>query len=282
LAEFKGKRVLLINWNPQCGFCDRIAPELAGLYSGLQQRNVQTLFLSHGDAASNRKLAEEYGLRAPILLLKEGPNALKVFENQGTPAAYLLDEHGRVAEALVVGSEQVPVLARAAAGEAEKSERTRLAGERPLSESRIERNGLKPGTPAPQFRLPDIYGETVSLEAYRGRRVLLVFTDPHCGPCDQLAPHLEEFHRKHENNGLALIMVARGEHEENWQKAQKYGFRFPVALQERWKLSKEYGIFSFPVAFLIDEDGVITSTVAQGVDAILALAQDGLALAERN
>ena len=45
----------------------------------------------------------------------------------------------------------------------------------------------------------------------------------------------------------------------------------------RWKLSKEYGIFAVPVAFLIDEKGVIARKVAQGVDEILALVPQGLA-----
>src|SRR5579864_1905278 len=42
--------------------------------------------------------------------------------------------------------------------------------------SRIGRNGLKPGRMAPNFRLPRATGGDVALEAYRGQRVLLVFT----------------------------------------------------------------------------------------------------------
>ena len=64
---------------------------------------------------------------------------------------------------------------------------------RPLSESRIVRDGLKAGTPAPGFSLPDIHGGTVSLNQFRGRKVLLVFSDPQCGPCDVLATKLARF-----------------------------------------------------------------------------------------
>ena len=59
------------------------------------------------------------------------------------------------------------------------------------------------------------------------------------------------------------------------RNAQEHGFEFPVVLRERWKLSKVYGIFATPVAFLIDEDGVIARNVPQGVDEILALAREG-------
>jgi peroxiredoxin len=105
--------------------------------------------------------------------------------------------------------------------------------------------------------------------------VLLVFTDPHCAPCDQLAPHLVRLHREDRGTNLAVVMVVRGDLEENRFKAQEHGFEFPVVLQEHWRLSKAYGIFATPVAFLIDEDGVIVRNVAQGVDETLALAREG-------
>jgi peroxiredoxin len=150
--------------------------------------------------------------------------------------------------------------------------RRRLPGERPLSESRIERNGLKPGTPAPVFALPDIRDRgTVSLAGRRGKKVLLVFSDPHCGPCEELAPHLIRLHDQHRNNGLDLLLVGRGEPEENRKKAEEHGFEFPMVVQKKWELSKEYGIFATPVGFLIDENGMIESGVARGIEEILAL-----------
>jgi peroxiredoxin len=66
--------------------------------------------------------------------------------------------------------------------------------------------------------------------------------------------------------------VGRGSVEENRKKAEQFGFEFPVVLQDQWKLSKEYGIFATPVAFLIAENGMIAKNVAVGKEAILALA----------
>lgn len=283
LEDYSGKQVLLVNWNFDCGFCDLIAPELAKLDSSLQKRNVQLLLLSYGEPESNRKQAQEHGLKCPILL-PEKHRRPKPFEHQGTPVAYLLDETARVARYLASGADEVVALAKqlsvspggVSGGTNGKPERKKLAGERSLDESRIERNGLKAGTPAPVFHLPDLVGKTISLENYRGRQVLLVFSDPHCGPCDELAPQLARLHNESADNDLAFVMVGRGDANENRRKAAKFGIKFPVVLQEKWKLSKEYGIFATPVAFLIDAKGIIAQEVAVGRDAILELASAGM------
>lgn len=272
LGDLRGRRALVVNWSPRCGFCDLIAPDLAKLRADLSERNVRLLLVSADAADANRRLLEEHGLECTVLLLKES-NRLKAFDGMGTPVAYLLDEEGRVARPVAVGANEVPALAREIAEGDDGKKKKRLSGERVLSESRIEREGLKAGTPAPAFDLPDIYDRRVSLADFRGRRVLLVFTDPHCGPCEQLAPHLVRLHQEHRDNGLAVVMVGRGEREENRRKAEQYGFEFPVVMQDRWKLSRQYGIFATPVAFLIDEHGVIAENVARGSAEILALSE---------
>ena len=267
--DFKGKRLLLIYWSPTCGYCSQIAPDLALLQRSLGENHVGLLFLSRGDVTANRELADKYGLTSPILLIEESMGISECFKGLGTPSAYLLDEQGKVARTLAVGAKQVPALARELAGNPEPR---RLPGERSLRESHIERHGLKVGTPAPDFNLPDLFGQMVSLSSYRDTQVLLVFSDPHCGPCNELAPHLVRLHREHEHNGIAVVMIGRGDVEENLRKARDHGFQFPVVLQRKWELSRQYGIFATPAAFLIGKDGVIAKDVARGTDAILALA----------
>jgi len=273
LDDYRGQRVLLVQWSPECVFCELLAPDLAQLQADLRTGNVQLVLASLAGAESNRELALEHGLTCPIVLLSnDSPLVRETFRDQGTPVAYLLDERGKVAEPVAAGGDEILALARGVAGK--RARRARPPGERPLSSSRIERNGLKAGTTAPAFHLPDLGGGTIALEDYRGRRVLLVFSDPHCGPCEELAPHLVRIHRQHRDLGLVVLMVTRGDVEENRRKADRYRFEFPVALQERWRLSREFGIFAMPVAFLIDENGVVMRNVARGVAEILALVQD--------
>jgi peroxiredoxin len=259
LEDFRGEPVLVVHWNPECEFCQALAPELARI------RRVKMVLLAYGSAEANRELAARHGLRASIGLVGEaGPP--EPFEKLGTPVAYLLDAEGRVARPVAQGADEVLELARTGEGGWRA---------RSLARSRLLRDGLKPGRLAPLFTLPDLDGRPVALEAYRGRRVLLVFSDPDCGPCDELAPLLARFEREH-RGGLAVLLVSRGDPELNRRKAQAHGIEFPVLLQERWKLSLEYGIFATPAAFLIGEDGRIEKGAAVGPAPILELARAGI------
>jgi peroxiredoxin len=275
LEQFRGERVLLVHWSPDCGYCRQIAADLAGLQETLRKRRTELVLVSYGSREANRTLLEEHGLTCRVLLQRDGAT-VEGFAHMGTPVAYLLDEKGRVAKPVAVGARDVPELAAHAAGR-----RMRLHAQRPISESRIEREGLRAGTPAPPFELPDLAGGKVSLAEQRGRRVLLVFSDPDCGPCEELLPELARLHRERPNDGSRVVMVSRGGLEENRRKAEAFGLEFPIAVQSGWKLSKKYGIFATPVAFLIDEEGVIERDVARGRSEILSLADKALSAERR-
>jgi peroxiredoxin len=109
----------------------------------------------------------------------------------------------------------------------------------------------------------------LTLSEFRGRAVLLVFSSPYCGPCNTLAPELEKFHRQHP--GMQVLMISRGEPKENRAKIKEHGLTFPVVLQQQWEISRLYAMFATPVAYLIDEHGIICHDVAVGVEPVLAL-----------
>jgi peroxiredoxin len=90
LEDFSGRRVLLVHWDPQCGFCRRIVPELAKLQGSLKERKTELLLLSYRDAESNRALAEEHGLACPLLLHTDARTD-EAIAMLGTPAANLHD-----------------------------------------------------------------------------------------------------------------------------------------------------------------------------------------------
>jgi peroxiredoxin len=166
-------------------------------------------------------------------------------------------------------SETDPSQAAPVAADGEGDSRAHRFSNRSLARSKLKRDGLKPGEPAPDFRLPCLDGTERSLRDHRGRRVLLVFSDPHCGPCTVLAPELEKFHEA--SPEIQLLLISRGEPKDNRAKVKEHGLKFPVLLQQRWEISRRFAMFATPVAYLIDEHGVIAHDVAVGVDQIQAL-----------
>jgi len=156
-----------------------------------------------------------------------------------------------------------------ARAEAENEPRAARFSRGTLARSRINRGGLTAGTLAPSFSLPRLDGGKLSLEDFRKQRILLVFSDPHCSPCNALAPELEKFHR--ENPGIHLVMIGRGEPDENRAKVKEHGLTFPLVLQRSWEISRLYAMFTTPMAYLIDEQGVILNDPAVGVKPILNL-----------
>jgi peroxiredoxin len=276
LAQFRGQRVLLIFFNPDCGFCTRMAPALAQLPPDGGDGRPVPLVVTTGGRRENRRLVKRFAWRCPVLL-QEGMEIATQYQVSGTPVGYLIDARGLIASEQAVGSDALLRLAAAPGPgngspghqgpvEADGQHRPRGKLNKGLAHSHLKRDGLKAGTPAPGFRLPRVGGGELALEAYRGRRVLLVFSDPQCGPCDQLAPRLERLHR--ERSDLSVLMISRKDVELNRQKIANHGLTFPVALQQGWEVSLRYAMFTTPVGYLIDEQGVIAADVAVGFEAI--------------
>jgi len=286
LSEFRGKDVLLIFFNPKCGFCTKMADDLAALPLDGENGHAVPVVVTTGDLQANRKLVELCRIRGVVLWQNEMEVASR-FHAQGTPMGYRIDKEGRITSELTIGAEELlklaeraperpPVNRNGSDASANGSANHGQKDYRSLAASRLNRKGLKAGEAAPDFRLPRIDGGELSLSNYRGRRVLLVFSDPHCGPCAELAPRLNEVHL--ERPELNVLVISRGDVEENRAKASELGLTFPIVLQQKWEVSLKYAMFSTPIGYLIDEQGILASDVAVGVGPILALVEELVAV----
>ncbi len=279
LSEFRQQNVLLIFFNPQCGYCTKMAADLAALAAEAGYQRPVPIVVTTGDAVENRQLVERYGIRC-LVLLQEQMEIAAQYRAQGTPMGYRIDGAGRIASELAVGAEPLLRLATTLApdpiepGAVANGSAPHGAKDDPsLARSRLNRSGLAAGVPAPDFRLPRIDEGELSLADFRGGRVLLVFSDPHCGPCDELAPQLQEIHLRRPE--LQVLVVSRRDVEANRAKATALGLSFPIVLQKQWEVSLKYAMFATPIGYLIDEQGMLASDVAVGVGPILALAGEG-------
>ncbi|HXF63648.1 MAG TPA: TlpA disulfide reductase family protein [Caldilineaceae bacterium] len=105
LSSFRGKPLLLIFWNPGCGFCRRMADQLRAAVTHPAPGAPQVVLISTGTVEANRELA----LPAPTLL-DEGFRTGFAFGARGTPSAIQVDAEGRIAGPVVVGAPDVLAL----------------------------------------------------------------------------------------------------------------------------------------------------------------------------
>jgi len=136
---------------------------------------------------------------------------------------------------------------------------------------RQEAEGLPVGSEAPDFSLSGLHGETLTLNALRSsdKPVMLLFTDPGCGPCNAMLPEVGRWQEEHPQK-LTLTLISRGEVEENKTKASEHALK-NVLLQEDWEISESYEVRGTPSAVLVSADGKVASPVAGGAEGIRGL-----------
>lgn len=124
--------------------------------------------------------------------------------------------------------------------------------------------GLALDSIAPSFTLPTIDGRSVGLEALRrrGRPVILIFSDPLCGPCKALAPSIVQWRRDY-GHLITLAVISRGSLRDNettgWATESEY-----VLVQADREVAQSYLAGGTPAAVRVGEAGRVTSSLSQG------------------
>jgi len=113
LAAFRGKKTLVLFWNPGCGFCQQMLDDLKSLEADPPKGAPKILVVSTGTVEANK----EMGLRSTVVLDQQFA-AGSAFGANGTPMAVLIDERGKIASEAVAGAPAVLALAGASQTEA--------------------------------------------------------------------------------------------------------------------------------------------------------------------
>lgn len=115
------------------------------------------------------------------------------------------------------------------------------------------------GRPAAPFTLTSFDGTPVSLEAHRGRVVVLNFWASWCFPaCYEEAPALEAAWRAHRDRGLVVLGVDIQDTEPAARKfIGDFGLTFANAPDPAGKVSIDYGVYGVPETFVIDRRGIV-------------------------
>jgi len=150
-------------------------------------------------------------------------------------------------------------------------EATLATGGAPATPAPVAEAGLPVGTTAPAFTLPDLEGNSTTLDSLRkpGVPLMLLFTDPGCGPCNQVLRQVSHW-RQVAGDRLGIAVISRGSQDANLVKAREHGLD-RVLLQQAREVSQVYGVQGTPAAVILRPDGAVGTPLAGGVDAIQAL-----------
>ncbi len=140
----------------------------------------------------------------------------------------------------------------------------------PETPTPVATGGLPIGTIAPDFELPGLDGAPVSLDSLGGgEELLLVFSDPDCGPCSALMPQVAQWQRERPG-GRRLVLISRGAPEANHAHAQAHGLT-EVLLQSDREVAERFAVSATPSALVVAIDGTVASAVHSGEEQIRAL-----------
>ncbi|MFQ3582375.1 thioredoxin-dependent thiol peroxidase [Chloracidobacterium validum] len=126
------------------------------------------------------------------------------------------------------------------------------------------------GSLAPTFTLPDMRGNQVSLEQFRGQKVVLYFYPKDDTPgCTKEACSFRDAHGAYQEKGIVVLGVSLDDEASHRAFAEKYQLPFTLLADTSHTVSEAYGVYGEQEwqgkkfmglarkTFLIDEQGVI-------------------------
>ena len=121
------------------------------------------------------------------------------------------------------------------------------------------------GNKAPDFTLPDLKGNPVSLNGFKGKVVFLNFWATWCKPCEEEMPSMQLLYNalKSQNQPFEIVAVSiDSEGPEVVQKfIERYNITFTVLHDRKGRIKDTYKTTGVPETFIIDQGGIIAEKV---------------------
>ena len=133
---------------------------------------------------------------------------------------------------------------------------------------------LKIGGKAPEIRLPNLKGDTISLSSMRNKIVLIDFWASWCAPCVNEQPRLADLYKKYKNSnfksgkGFDIYGVSLDNKKKSWQSViKKFSITWTqVSDLQFWAspVAKNYNLQELPFNLLINGKGIIIAKNLHG------------------
>jgi thiol-disulfide isomerase/thioredoxin len=110
--------------------------------------------------------------------------------------------------------------------------------------------------PAPDFKVKDLDGKEINLEAYKGKVILLNFWASWCGPCRAEIPGLIDLQNKYKDRVQIIGLVVDDDDESEVRDVVKSeSINYPVAFTSTQVRMDYGGIAALPTVFIVNTEG---------------------------
>ncbi len=118
------------------------------------------------------------------------------------------------------------------------------------------------GQPGPDFSLPDLAGNPMTLSQLKGKVVIINFFTVWCQPCRHEMPDLNAIYNENREKGLIVLGICLNADPKQLQVLVKQlKLDYPVLLGTD-KVSKDYGdIVAVPTTFILNKEGKIAEKI---------------------
>lgn len=118
------------------------------------------------------------------------------------------------------------------------------------------------GKKAPEWVLQDADNNSIALNSFKNKVLLIQFTSVSCGPCKASIPFLKQLNADYQNRDFNLISIESWTRNsnvlKNYRSKNNFNYSFLMSTDQ---VTKDYKISSVPVFFILDRNHVIKKII---------------------
>lgn len=124
------------------------------------------------------------------------------------------------------------------------------------------------GRAAPAVTAQSLDGQTVTLEQYKGKWVLVNFFATWCIPCRNEHPDLVNFAARHATTGDATVLGIVYSDSDDAVRGfiHDRGGTWPVLDDPSGRIALDFGVSGVPESYLVSSDGTVAAKIVGGID----------------
>jgi peroxiredoxin Q/BCP len=133
------------------------------------------------------------------------------------------------------------------------------------NQSRSASRGVKVGDRAPDFTLPSLTGEPVSLESFLGKKAIVLYFYPkdNTSGCTAEACSFRDSYEVFQEAGAEVIGISSDSEKSHQQFAKQYRLPFILlsdlggVVRKFYGVPATFGLLPGPVTYIIDKKGIV-------------------------